>query len=187
MAAGDGGDGAFDPGEVRQRFGMGTTDTLAPQRLGRLSIQQMEFLSKLDQLAWNTWRTLAPRSAVKRDNALGDLRLQTRRYLKGEAEPTDLQIAQQIERTRQLIAMLLGSMSQISRGYAKRYQTRFSPEAIQDLVKMEGAGSWGFEAKCWRKYLELAGEINEVTIQNEMQEVVVKYVEDLMRGTARSG
>ena len=147
----------------------------------------MEFLSKLDQLAWNTWRTLAPRSSIKRDTALGDLRLQTRRYLKGESQPSDLQIAQQIERTRQLIAMLLGSISQISRGYAKRHQTRYSPEAIQDLVKMVGSGSWGFEGKCWRKYSELAGEINEATIQNEMQEVVVKYVEDLMRGTARSG
>jgi hypothetical protein len=147
----------------------------------------MEFLSKLDQLAWNTWRTLAPRSTVKRDASLGDLRLQVRRYLKGEAEPTDLQIAQQIERTRQLLAMLLASMSQISRGYAKRHQTRYSPDAIQDLVKMEGGGSWGLEGKCWRKYTELAGEINEATIQNEMQEVVVKYVEDLMRGTARPG
>jgi hypothetical protein len=78
--------------------------------------------------------------------------------------------------------VLLGSISQISRGYVKRFQTRYSPEAVQDLVKMEGGGGWGgIEPKCWRKYAELASEINEATVQNDMQEVVVKYVEEIVR------
>jgi hypothetical protein len=169
-------------GEVKQRAGLAPAEAVQPVRLARMFLHQMEFFSKLDQLAWTTWRALAPRSPVKRDTTLGDMRLQTRRYLKGDPEPTDLQVARQIEFTRQLIAILLGSISQISRGYVKRFQTRYSPEAVQDLVKMEGGGGWGgIEPKCWRKYTELASEINEATVQNDMQEVVVKYVEEIIR------
>lgn len=191
VAAPPGAGGAADFTEVRQRLGLAPNESVVAPRLGRLAVHELEFLAKLDQLAWNTWKTLAPRASLKRDTALGDVRVLTRRYLKGDAEPTDTQVSQQIERTRQLIASLLGSISQVGRGYAKRHQTRYSPEAIQDLVKMEGGGSgWlggGLETKCWRKYCELAGEVNEATIQNEMQEVVVKYVEELMRGMAKGG
>jgi len=180
-------DGAtVDFSEVRGRFGLTAAESVVPGRLARLCVQQMECLAKLDQLAWATWKNLAPRSGLKRDTSQGDLRLLVRRYVKGDADITDLQLAQQIERTRALIASMLGSMAQIGRGYSKRFQTRYAPEAIQDVVKMEGGSGWtGLETKCWRKYIELAVEVNEATIQNEMQEIVAKYVEDLARGSMK--
>lgn len=173
--------------ELKQRLSLAPAEEVSAAKLAKLCIQQAEFYAKLDQLAWNTWKILAPKSALKRDTALGDSRNLIRRYLRGDAEPNDLQVAQQVERTRQLIAVLLGSISQVSRGFVKRYQTRYSPEAIRDMVKMEGGGSLltSVEARCWRKYSELAAEINESALQTEMQEVVVKYVEELMRGSNR--
>ncbi len=180
------GDGT-DFSDVKQRLGLSATEQLVSQKLGKLCVQESEFLIRLDQLVWNTWKALAQRSALKRDAALGDMRLQFRRYLKGDSEPTDLQIAQQIERTRQLTAVLIGSIAQIGSGYVKRHQTRYSPEAIRDLVKMEGGGGFGFDSKCWKKYAELASEINEATIQAEMVEIVVKYVEELMKGMVKTG
>lgn len=173
--------------ELKQRLALAPNEEVAAAKLAKLCIQQAEFYAKLDQLAWNTWKILAPKSALRRDTALGDSRSLVRRYLRGDAEPSDLLLAQQIERTRQLIAVLLGSISQISRGFVKRYQTRYSPEAVRDLVKIEGGGSLltSVEARCWRKYSDLAAEINENALQTEMQEVVVKYVEELMRGSNR--
>ena len=169
----------------RKQAMLAPADTIAPARLEKLLIQELEFLAKLDQLAWTTWKMLAPKSALKRDTSLGDFRAVLRRYLKGDAEVNDLQLAQAIERTRQLVAILLGSISQVGRGFTKRYQTRYAPDAIRELVKMEGGSMLlGQDTKCWRKYCDLASEISEASIQNEMQEMVVKYVEDLMRGNA---
>lgn len=184
-AAANAGGGEFET--LRQRIVLAAGDGLDHARLEALIVQLVEFFVKLDQLVWNTWRALAPRSGLKRDSTLGDLRLQLRRHLKGDAEPSEAQITQQIERARQLMAVLLGSMSQVGRGFVNRYHMRFSPDAVRDLVKAEGGGSLltGIDTRCWRKYADLAAEINESTIQNDMQEVIVKYVEDLMRGTSR--
>lgn len=169
--------------ELKQKMALAPNEEVSAPKLAKLCIHQAEFYAKLDQLVWNTWKILAPKSALKRDTALGDSRNLVRRYLRGDAEPTDLQLAQQIERTRQLLAVMLGSISQISRGFVNRYQKRFSPEAVKDLVKLEGGSSLltSAEARCWRKYAELAAEINESAIQADMQEVVVKYVEELVR------
>jgi hypothetical protein len=181
------GKGGEDFEAVRQKLMLAPADELSTQRLAELSANLIEFLLKLDQLVWNTWRALAPRSPLKRDTALGDIKLQLRRHLKGDETPSGEQISQQIEKARQMIAILLGSISQVGRGFVNRHQMRYAPEAIRDLAKAEGGGGMlvGLETKCWRKYTDLAVEINETTIQNEMQEVVAKYVEDLMRGKKR--
>lgn len=178
-----------DQAGLRQRLALGPKDTVATARLHRLFAMLVDFLVKLEQPAWNTWKTLASRSIVKREAMHGDIRLQLRRYLKGDTEPGDAQMAQQIERTRQLIAVLLSSISQVGRGYAKKYQSRYSPDAVRELVKMEKGGGFlvSNEVRYWKKYCEMSAEIGEVSIQDEMQEVIVRFVEELMRGMKSGG
>jgi hypothetical protein len=173
---------------LRKHLILAPGEAIVATRLEKLIIQQMEFLVKLDQLVWTTWKTLAPKSTVKRDTALGDMRNLVRRYLKGDNEVPDLLVAQQIERTRQLVAIMMGSISQVGRAFTKRYLTRYSPDAVRDLVKMEGGGSvlTGTETKCWRKYAALTEEITEASIQADMQEIIVKYTEDVIRGTPKT-
>jgi hypothetical protein len=176
-------------GEVKHRMGLAANEAVVPVRLAKLCAAEADFLTKLEQLVWNTWRELAPRTALKRDAVAADFRALLRRYLRGDAEPSDAQVVQQVERTRQLIAVMLSSVSQVSRGFVKRYQTRYSPDAIQDLVKLAGRGGWltNRDALCWQKYVELAAEISDASVRADMQEVVVKYVEDVMRGMPRGG
>jgi hypothetical protein len=95
-------------------------------------------------------------------------------------------VAQQLEKTRQLIAGLLAALGPAGKNYARRYLTRYSPEAVRDLVKLEGASIFGnADARYWKKYTELAQEISEASIQTDIQDAVAKYAEDLMRGTSR--
>jgi len=77
---------------------------------------------------------------------------------------------------------LLGSLAVTSRGFVKRYQTRYAPDAVRDIVKMEGGiGPFGGDGKCWKKYNELAAEINELSIQTDMMETVARFVEDMTK------
>jgi tellurite resistance protein len=173
---------AADFSETKRSFGLAPNETPVPLRLGRLLLMQTDFLMKLDQLAWGTWKQVSAQTPVKRDNTLGDLRTQMRRYLKGDADLTDQQMALQIERTRHLTSSLLGSLAVTSRGFVKRYQTRYAPDAVQDIVKMEGGlGAFGNEGKFWRKYKELASEINDLSIQTDMMETIARFVEDMMK------
>ena len=173
--------------DVQAKLKMAPDDPIDSNRLGKLFAIMADAVATIDQLAWNVWKSAAPKSAIRRDSALGDLRLQMRRSLSGDAEYSAAQIQQQVERTRQIVAGLLAGLGSSGRNYARRYAQRYSPDAIRDAVKLEG-GSGIFanlEAKCWKKYTELAGEITETSIEADVQEAVTKYAEDLIRGSAR--
>jgi len=174
--------------DVQAKLKLGSNDPIDPQRLGKLFAVMADVLFTLDQLSWNLWRSAAPKSGIRRDNSMGDLRVIMRRSLSGDAEVSASQVQKQLESTRQLIAGLLAGLGPSGRNFARRYQQRYSPDAIREAVMAEGGGGGLFanaEAKCWKRYTELANEITDSSIENDVQEAVVKYAEDLIRGTNR--
>jgi hypothetical protein len=173
---------ATDFSEVKRSFMLAPNDNVVALRVGRLALMGTDFVTKTDQLTWSTWKQVAPQTILKKDAALGDLRALMRRYVKGDPEITDQQMAQQIDRTRHLVSSMLGALAVTSRGFVKRYQTRYSPDAVKDIVKMEGGlGAFGNEGKYWRKYVELSSDISEVSIQTDMMESISRFVEDMMK------
>ncbi len=174
--------------DVQAKLKLGAEDPIDPQRLGKLFAALADTMLTLDQLAWNLWRSAAPKSPIRRDTSQGDLRLLMRRSLSGDAEASAAQVQKQLEATRQLIAGLLAGLGPAGKNFARRYQQRYTPDAIRDVVRAEGGGGGMFanaEAKCWKKYTELANEITDASIESDVQEAVVKYAEDLIRGLNR--
>ncbi len=174
--------------EVQAKLKLDPKDEIDPQRLGKLFALFADVTFTLDQLTWNVWRSAAPKSSIRRDTSQGDLRSLTRRSLAGDAEASAAQVQKQLEGTRQLIAGLLAGLGPAGKNFARRYQQRYSPDAIREALRTEGAGGGLFanaEARCWKKYTDLAAEISPASIENDVQEAVVKYAEDLIRGTNR--
>jgi len=174
--------------DVQAKLKLGPDDPIDPQRLGKLFAALADVMLTLDQLAWNLWRSAAPKSTIRRDNSQGDLRMLMRRSIEGDAEASAAQVQKQLESTRQLIAGLLAGLGPAGKNFSRRYQQRYTPDAIREAVKAEGGGGGLFgniEVKCWKKYTELAAEITEATIESDVQEAVVKYAEDLIRGSNR--
>jgi hypothetical protein len=174
-------------GDLLQKLKLGPAQTIDVTRLGRLSAALIELFITVDQLVWSIWKNLAPKSSLRRDASLGDTRTALARYLAGEPEITAAQITQQLDRSRQLMAGILAAIGPSGRNYARRHMARYSAEAIRDAVKAESGGSLfsSAEARCWKKYGELAGELNEDAIEAEIQEAIVKYAEELMTGSKR--
>ncbi|MEO7701866.1 MAG: hypothetical protein ABIZ04_21785 [Opitutus sp.] len=174
--------------EVQAKLKLGPNNPIDPQRLGKLFAMFAEVMLTLDQLAWNVWRNAAPKSSIRRDSSQGDLRMLTRRSLAGDAEASAAQVQKQLEGTRQLIAGLLAGLGPSGKNFAQRYRQRYSPEAVREAVRVEGGGGGLFanaEARCWKKYTDVAAEITEATIESDVQDAVVKYAEELIRGSNR--
>jgi len=173
--------------ELLQKFRLRNEQIIDIGRLGRLSSALSELFMTLDQLIWSVWKSLAPKSSLRRDASLGDLRMTLGRYLAGEAEISVAQIAAQFDRSRQLTAGILAAIGPSGRNYARRHVQRYSPEAIRDVVKTESSSTLftSLEAKCWKKYSDLSTELNETTIETEIQDAIVKYAEDLMKTSQR--
>lgn len=170
--------------DIQAKLKMQSSDTIDPQRLGKLFATFADVMLALDQLVWNVWRGAAPKSPIRRDAAQGDLRSLVRRSLTGDAEASAALVQQQLESTRQLIAGLLAGLGPAGQDFAKKFQQRYSPDAIKAAVLSDGGGGLftNAEAKCWKKYSELGIELTDTSIENEVRDAVVKYAEDLIRG-----
>ncbi len=167
--------------DVQAKLKLEPEDAVDVQRLGKLFAIYAEAMLTLDQLAWNVWRNAAPKSAIRRDTTQGDLRTVTRRSLSGDAGTPAAQVQKQIEASRLLIAGLLAGLGPAGKNFARRYQQYYTPDAIREVLRAEGGGK--SDAHCWKKYTELATQLSETVIEDDVQEAVVKYAEDLIRGS----
>lgn len=169
---------------VRTKLKLDSEDPINVTQLARLFAAYAEAMLALDQLAWNVWRNAAPKSPIRRDIAQGDLRTVTRRALAGDAESAVAQAAvqKQLEASRQLVAGLLAGLGPAGKNFARRYQQRYTPDAVREVVRAEGGKG---DLQFWKKHTELAAEVTETVIEDDVQAAVVKYAEDLMRGSQR--
>jgi hypothetical protein len=169
---------------VRTKLKLDAEDPINVTQLAKLFAAYAEAMLALDQLAWNVWRNAAPKSPIRRDIAQGDLRTVTRRALAGDAESAVAQAAvqKQLEASRQLVAGLLAGLGPAGKNFARRYQQRYTPDAVREVVRAEGGKG---DLQFWKKHTELAAEVTETVIEDDVQAAVVKYAEDLMRGSQR--
>ncbi len=154
--------------------------SLDPGRVAGLLSLLVGLASNLDQLVWNTWRRLAPRSGVQRP---GELRDSMRQFTQGTEAGTREKVATDLELLRRLTAALVSSVSRVGPQFAKQCVARFSPSQIEWAVKNEGGGILlSREVRCWRKYAELAESLDEATVEAEIMEIIVESAESLLAG-----
>lgn len=143
----------------------------------------VEFTGSLDQLVWTTWRTIAPRSAVKRSAGM----LKTiGRFAAADHDVPRGAVAQDLDRLRQLVAAMISAISQAGRQFAHAHAAKFNPDEIESLAAMERGSMFASkESKCWNKYRELATGRDEASIEAEIMQAIAEYAESLMKGLAR--
>jgi hypothetical protein len=174
------------PPELQKKLGLDPETPLSDVRVMRLIAALIDFSVALDQLAWNMWKTLAPKSVVRRDPASGDMRRIAGPYLAGDDEVSTAQITQALDKTRQLIAGLMAGIGAAGETFSKQFLARFAPPAIQEIAQEESGFFIGPEQKCWRKYVALFAEVNGVVIEKEIASAIVQYTEELILGAGRS-
>jgi hypothetical protein len=168
------------PPELHKKLGLPADKPLQMERSVKLLVITMELALALDQLGWALWKQVAPKSAIRKEAELNKL---VGTYLAGDAEVSTAQLNQLVEKTRRLIAGLLGAVGRAGSTYAKKYATRLAPEVIEDWAKMEKKWNESVEAACWRKFLQQAKEhATEPAIEHEIQEAIARAAENLILG-----
>jgi len=171
------------PPELRAKLGLRPDQVVDEERLSKLCAALLETVATLDNLVWNLWKTIAPKSAVQRDPGDG-FRRTVGRYLAGDREVATLQIKQILEKTRQLLAGLLSAIGPTGESYARHHLETFAPEKIRATVETGGFLT-NVEQKCWRRYVTLAGELNGPTIEKQIVDAIVTYTEEIVSGRKR--
>jgi hypothetical protein len=145
----------------------------------------LEMVVALDHLIWNLWKTIAPKSVVRRDAGEG-FRRTVGHYVAGDREVATLQVTQMLEKTRQLLASLLAAIGPTGETYARRHLETFAPEKIRAGVEAGGFLS-NIEQKCWRRYVTLASELNGPAIEKQIVDAIVSYTEEIVLGRKPRG
>ena len=168
------------PEEIRKKLGLPAGKPLHLERAAKMLAGLADVTLALDQLAWALWKQLAPRSMIRKEADFAKL---AGPYLAGDPEVSTQQVAAPLEKTRKLIASLLGAVGRAGSTFAKKHVGRFAPDVIEDWAKMEKRTFEALEAACWRKYVQHAKEHGtEPAIENEIQEAIVKAAEVIQVG-----
>ena len=167
---------------LRQNLQIGRETPLDPDRTFELVALVADFAGNLDQLVWRAWQNLAPKSTVR---STTPLRTILKQFVTGDQAVPRGQVVHDIRKLRQLIAALVAAAGMGGK-HAAGYLARFAPAEIEAIVRMEGVRFLkAFEVRCWEKYREMAAELGEAAIENEVREAVAEFAEKLMKGLGR--
>jgi hypothetical protein len=165
---------------LRTKLQAAPKDALEPGHVLELLTLLAELIMSLDQVVWTTWRTIAPKSAIRRPTGL---QKNMARFAAGDPDVPRGQVSQDLERLRQLVAAIVAAIGNAGRQFAHNYATKFSPTEIEGLAAMERGGMLvSKEVKNWRKYVELSAGRDEAAIESEIMEAIAAYAESLMKG-----
>jgi hypothetical protein len=162
--------------QVRTAVQPPASSPLDAHRTVELAAILAELAQSLDQVVWQTWKQLAPTSNMRRSQAL---KTTLQRYITGDRDTARGQVKQDVERLRQLTAALIASVSQAGRGYGQKWDQNLSVAAIKGAVSASGWSSK--EGQYWKKYEELASNVDIGTIERDIQQEVVKFVEGVVQ------
>jgi hypothetical protein len=170
--------------EAQRKLGLGPDDRMDGERAAKLLGCLTDVTLALDQLVWVLWRQMAPKSNIRKE---ADISRLLGPYLKGDPETSTPLVVQALERTRRLIAALLGGVGGAGKGYANKYTQRFSPEAILSLAQLNKSFMKSIEVNSWEIFVHLSKQYaNESAIESEIQEAIAKRAENLMVGKVSS-
>jgi len=152
-------------------------------RMGELLDSMASFAGALEQIAWSTWRTLAPDSPLKRTAELAGT---MKSFLSGDENVSLATVRQALDTLRKLLAALTASLGHVTHHLAYEHFARIAPAEIENLVGVEGGRFLtSRDVKCWRKYVELSGAFDEARLEQDIQGRMARYVESLMKVAGR--
>lgn len=160
----------------REFFSSQQDTELDGPRLSDLSAALAGLAHSLDQLAWSSWKRIAPRSELRRGEPLGRL---IGEYASGQSGDLE-SIKAEIERLRQLVAALVTAISQVGH-FAHRKLQELNPELIESSMGEQG------ERACWRRYKEIVGAFDEDELEADMLASLADYAESMLRDVLSKG
>jgi hypothetical protein len=164
-------------------FGVTENKPLNVDRCQKMLVAVSGVFLALDQLAWTLWKQLNAKSIYRKEAEFGKM---VGPYLASDAEISTEQIRQPLERTRRLVAALLGAWGRGSSNFARKQSAALSPESVENAARMEKKAWESLESVSWRKYKELYKEYSsEQMLENQIQQEFVRATEELLRGIGR--
>ena len=171
------------PEELAKRLSLPVGERVNSRHAFLVLSKLVSIVLDLEQLVWVVWKTLSPRSRIRRESLSGgsEVGRNIGRYLTGDNSVPLADVVEPLERSRQLIAGLLGAIGPVGSNFARKFSQRFSPDDIRKHVRHDKKGFLkGLEVKCWEHYELMASDLTEDQVEHEIHDAITKFAESLI-------
>lgn len=164
------------PDRVRETLGMDASAPIDPERALELLAGTLRALIGIDQVTTGAWGQMSPASEDRGGSRLAAL---ARAVLERGSAEDRAALERELESARLLAVCLLAATPRAGQ-VAWRHVARLAPERIEGVAKAEKRWNESLEFACWRKYKELAGELDAAGFEDEVMSAIGAYVQTLM-------
>lgn len=167
---------------AQSKLGLRPDETLDPSHVLSVLVELSAMAQALDRTVRETWKAIAPNTDILSPVNVNDL---IRRYAAGDPEVSRSQLAEAVERTRQLIGGLILAIGQAGPQFGNYWAQKAGPQVIESLAQQEKGLMTNADAVCWRKYKQAVGEIDQHTVELELKRLIAEYGQNLIKGFNR--
>jgi hypothetical protein len=162
---------------LRQVLGIRGDADPDPDRVAALAAMLADALIKLDRASWAAWQEIAPRSRIRQRMRLAQV---LSRFVEGDEDTPRVTTEGDLENTRMLAALLIGSMGHAGQA-AWDHVRPLQPAEIEIA-----SGARGKHRRLWASFEELAGlRLTAHALDGHMRSFIEKFVEEVMLGRTK--
>ncbi len=161
---------------IREMLGLEAGAVLDQARLGDVLAMVLKEFIGIDQVTTGAWGQMAPASDARSASRIGEL---AGAYLKSGSDEDRAALLGDLEAARLLGVCLLAATPRAGQ-VSWRHVARLAPERLEGVAKAEKKWNESLEFACWRKYKELAGEMDSAGFEDEVMSAIGSYVQTLL-------
>lgn len=163
--------------ELKAKLGMAATQNVNPQRVAEMATLLIDFVNSMDQFGWAAWQRVNKDSTLRKSSQLLPTLAKFSAADKAVGRP---EVGKSLDPLRKVILALIAASNRVGNRYAQRHLQKYAPPSIEASAK---GGLMGRSAgDCWKRYVELMAGVDEVSLEQEITQVLAEEAERLVGG-----
>lgn len=147
------------------------------ERLQKALISLLKTVSQVDALSTQVYKQVG----LSRDLNPVDIRKLIGEYVGGNSVDFK-QLNEILDETRLKVGLIISSIADMSTSLSQSHLSKFQPSMIEQSVGSSGGGFLANnEAKCWKKYVTLAEDIQPQKMEKAINDLIVKQLKKIKR------
>ena len=147
------------------------------ERLQAALIALLKTVSQVDSLGTQVYKQVG----LSRDLSSEDIRKLIGEFVSGTSVESK-HLNQVLDETRLKVGLIISSIADLSASLSQSHLSKFQPTMIEQSVGSAGGGFLANnEAKCWKKYVTLAEDIQPQKMEKAINDLMAKQLKKLKR------
>jgi len=166
-----------NPSDELSRFLKLPTDSeISVERLQSALVSLLKTVSQVDSLGTQVYKQVG----LSRDLSSEDIRKMVGQYV-GNASIELKHMNKILDETRLKVGLIISSIADLSTSLSQSHLSKFQPAVIEQAVGSGSSFLANNEAKCWKKYITLAEDIQPQKMEKAINDLIVKQLKKLKR------